>query len=404
MTTRTPTEVSAGIRLIDADTHYYEPDDCFTRYLDPAFRDRALTVRPSDDGLGRVHFGGRRVPYMSVSPSHFTAVPGALRDYLDGHTERPDLADRRFRPLEHPALVEDRDARLALMDRQGVDAAVILPTLGVSVEHDMRHDVPAACAAVEAFNRWVGETWGFGADGRIFGVAVLSLLDVAAAIAEVDRLLAAGARLVYLRAGPVDGRSPADPVYEPVWARLAEADAIVVLHIGNSGYQDLYSPAWSEQPEVPSHRLTALQHLMCQVDRPVADTLAAFVLQNLFGRFPGLRVMSIENGSAWISYLLHRMDKAFRATTRVPSIGGSLDELPSEVFVRHVHVVPFSEDDVVGLVRTIGADRVLLGSDYPHPEGLEDPSSFLDVIADLPTQDRTLVARGNAARLLGLEP
>lgn len=105
-----------------------------------------------------------------------------------------------------------------------------------------------------------------------------------------------------------------------------------------------------------------------------------------------------------IPYLLRRMDKAFRAAGRVQSIGGPLPELPIEVFKGHVHVVPFPEDDIIGLVQELGADRVLLGSDFPHPEGLAEPSAFLDCLGGLRAHDVDWIARGNGAVLLGLGP
>jgi predicted TIM-barrel fold metal-dependent hydrolase len=395
-------QASLGYRLIDADMHVYEPDDCFTRYIEPEFADRAVRVEAGPDGLGRVYIGTRRLRYISVSPSHISSPPGAFRDYLDGRQGRPPVTTNPLRPLDHPEYVEDRAARLQQLDEQGVEAAILLPTLGVTFEHELRDDPPAAMANFRAYNRWLADAWGFGADGRIFGVPAVSLLDVDLAIRELDRLLDSGARLVYLRAGPVYGLSPADPRFEGFWARAAEAGLLVVLHIGNAGYQDLYAPQWSEAPGVASHRLSPFQHLLCQVDRPVYDTLAAFVLQNLFGRFPRLRVLSLENGSSWVAMLLQRMDKAFRAAGSVPTIGGLLEELPAEVFRRHVYVSPFFEDDVSGLVREIGAERVLLGSDYPHPEGVAEPIDFLARLDGLDDRDVRRIARDNAAELLGI--
>jgi predicted TIM-barrel fold metal-dependent hydrolase len=237
---------------------------------------------------------------------------------------------------------------------------------------------------------------------------MLSLADRDLAIAELERLIAAGARFFYLRAGPVQGespgqfRSPADPYFDAFWARASEAGVMTILHIGNAGYVDLFSRYWGEDGAAPSHRLTALQHTLFQFDRAVCDVLAAFVLQNLFGRHPGLRVLSIENGSAWVAYLLKRMDKAQRAQWRVPSIGGKLEDRPSDVFRRHVWVCPFYEDDVVGLTREIGAGQVLLGSDYPHPEGVVQPLDFMHKLEGLSAQDARRVARSNAAGLLGL--
>ena len=398
-----------GYRLVDSDMHYYEPDDCFTRHLEARYADRALRVEKGRDGLGRVYFCGRRIRYLSVTASDFTNPPGSFRDYLDHGEGRPAMEEQVVAPaLTHPQWVRDRAARLAELDRQGVEAAIMLPTLGVSVEYELWSDVEAGYAALRAFNRWVEEDWGLGGDGRIFGAAMLSLTDRELAIEELERLIADGARFFYLRAGPVPGdtpgtfRSPADPYFDPFWARAAEARIMVILHIGNAGYIDLYSRYWGEDGAAPSHRITAFQHLLFQFDRAVCDTLAAFVLQNLFGRHPGLRVLSIENGSAWVGYLLKRMDKAQRAQWRVPGIGGALQDKPSDVFRNHVWVCPFYEDDVAGLAAQIGAARVLLGSDYPHPEGVAQPMDFLRKLEGLSAADARRIARSNAAGLLGL--
>lgn len=108
-----------------------------------------------------------------------------------------------------PERITDRSTRLKTMDAQGVEAVIMLPTLGVCIEHQIHNDPEALYANIRSFNRWIEEEWGFGGDGRIFSPAVLSLvdLDLDLAVAELDRVVAAGARLVNLRPGPVYGRS-----------------------------------------------------------------------------------------------------------------------------------------------------------------------------------------------------
>jgi predicted TIM-barrel fold metal-dependent hydrolase len=111
--------------------------------------------------------------------------------------------------------------------------------------------------------------------------------------------------------------------------------------------------------------------------------------------------MSVENGSAWVPYLLRVMDKAARSGAGGQWLGGRIDGPPSEIFRRHVSVAPFDDDDIRGLVDLLGADRVLLGSDYPHPEGFPEPRKFLDGHG-LTDHEIRLVARENTARLLRL--
>jgi predicted TIM-barrel fold metal-dependent hydrolase len=387
-------------RLIDADEHYYEPDDCFSRHIESRFKEETITVRRGADGLGRVFLRGKRT-FMSVMPGDYASAPGALEglfvgEVADGFTHREVINAK-----DHPAFIE-KASRLTLMDEQGVEAAILLPTLGVSVEYDMRDDVELTYASLRAFNRWLEEDWGYGADGRIFAVPMLSLLDISRATAELHRVIEAGARLVHLPPGPVAGHSPADPMFDPFWAMAAEAGIPVVFHVSNSGYNHFYGTHWSENPDNPSHQQSPLQWALCNTERPVVDTLIALTLHNLFGRHPALKIISIENGSSWLRPLLKTVDKAAALGRRGPMLGGQLPPRPSEALTEHLWVCPFPEDDVADLIDAIGAGHVLFGSDYPHPEGLREPVDYVGRLAGCDRAVRRKVLRGNTADLLGL--
>ena len=386
--------------LIDADGHYYEPDDCFTRHIEAAYKDATVRVKRGADGLGRVFLGDRRT-FMSVMPGDYASAPGALQglfmgEVADGFTHREVINAK-----DYPAFT-DRNARLELMDSQGVQATIMLPTLGVAVEQDMVNDVELTYASLRAFNRWMEDDWGYGADGRIFSVPMLSLLSLEHAVAELRRVIDLGTKLVHLRPGPVGGRSPADPAFDPFWSIIAEAGIGVVFHVSNSGYNAAYGSLWSEDPGNPSHMQSPLQWALCNTERPIVDTLTALTLHNLFGRHPGVKIISIENGSGWVRPLLKNVDKAAALGRRGPSIGGQLPPKPSEALIEHLYVCPFPEDDVPDAVSVLGADRVLFGSDYPHPEGLREPADFIQLVAGCDELTQRKVLRTNTGTLLGL--
>jgi predicted TIM-barrel fold metal-dependent hydrolase len=387
--------------LIDADGHYYEPDDCFSRHIESRYKDATVRVeRSGDDGLGRVYVGDRRT-FMSVMPGDYASAPGALQglfvgEVSDGFTHREVINAK-----DHPEFTE-RTARLALMDDQGVEASIMLPTLGVAVEQDMVDDVELTYASLRAFNRWLEEDWGYGDDGRIFAVPMLSLLSIDHAMKELHRVIDLGTRLVHLRPGPVGGRSPAHPDTDPFWATVAEAGVAVIFHVSNSGYNRAYGSLWSEDAGNPSHRQSPLQWALCNTERPIVDTLTALALHNLFGRHPDVRVMSIENGSTWVRPLMKAVDKAAALGRRGPMLGGQLPARPGDVLAEHLWVCPFPEDDVHDLIAVLGADHTLFGSDYPHPEGLRQPADFVDRLAECDAVTAHKVLRGNAAALLGL--
>jgi predicted TIM-barrel fold metal-dependent hydrolase len=386
--------------LVDADNHYYEPRDCFTRYLPADRLDAGVRLVTTDEGREAVLVGSRPFTVQAEPFRDRVTRPGALREMLRNLKAGGARGDETTEEVQ-PAYV-DREARLALMDEQGLDACLVLPTFGVCVEHFMVDDVDATYDNLHAFNRWLDDDWGFAWRDRIFAPPLLSLLDVDRAVAELEWVLDAGARVVHLRPGPQGGRSPADEVFDPFWARVQEAGVAVAFHISESGYNALFSTAWGEEANPSSHRQSAFQWSCSYGDRPIMDTVASLVFHNLFGRFPGVRILSLENGSLWVPYLLAAMDKMKGMGRNGPWPGGYVAGRPSEVVRRHLFVSPYHEEDIVALVGVLGASQVLFGSDFPHPEGLAEPADFADALDGLSEADVRAIMRDNTASLLAL--
>jgi predicted TIM-barrel fold metal-dependent hydrolase len=235
--------VTAAGKPIDADNHYYETLDAFTRHLDKKFRDRG--VKPVQSGkrtellmAGTVN---RFIPNPTFDP---IIVPGCMDPLFRGQI--PEGVDPRSLMQVEPIRAEyqDRDARIAVMDEQGIGAALLFPTLGCGVEEGLRGDVEATMASLSAFNQWLEEDWGFDYQGRIVAAPMVSFADPQAATAEVESLIERGVRIVHVRPAPVPGpentgRSLGHKSHDPVWARLAEASIPVAFHLGDSGYNRL---------------------------------------------------------------------------------------------------------------------------------------------------------------------
>jgi predicted TIM-barrel fold metal-dependent hydrolase len=293
-----------------------------------------------------------------------------------------------------------RDARLELMDAQGIESCFLFPTLAVCVEQFMTDDAEQMYANFHAFNRWLDEEWGFNHRERIYAPPLLSLLDLERAVAELEFVIEKGARVIALRPGPAYGRSPADPYFDPFWARVSEAELTVAFHIGESGYNEMMSVWFGEQPNPSSHRQSALQWSCFYGDRPIMDTIAALIFHNLFGRYPNLKVVSVENGSLFIPYLMKVMDKMGGMGRNGPWLGGRIADKPSRILKRHVFVSPYHEEDIPSLVEAVGASQVVFGSDYPHPEGLAEPVDFVDGIEKLPDCEIRMIMRDNSLGLV----
>ncbi|MDW3215290.1 MAG: amidohydrolase family protein [Ilumatobacteraceae bacterium] len=383
--------------FVDADSHLYEPRDAFTRYIEPEFRERAVRVEHVD-GQEQIMVGD--VPMTFVQPLYDTVpVPGSLREVLRA-LDSGQITEERLTGPNRPEFV-DPAARLAWMDDHFVERAVVVPSLGGVVETFMDDDAAQTDANIRAFNRWLDDDWGLTYEDRIFTTPMVSLLDVDLAVGQIEWIADHGGRFAHLRPGPAGDRSPADPVFDPFWARVEEAGIVVVLHISESGYNRDLTTRWSEAPRPNAWNISAFQWTVAYGDRPIMDTIAAFVLHNLFGRFPKLRVMSLENGSLWVPYLLAAMDKMKGMGRRSPWLGGPVLDRPSDICREHLYVSPFHEEDHRPVVELLGADRVVFGSDFPHPEGVAEPIDYLEGLANLPPDAVARIMRHNLNELLG---
>jgi predicted TIM-barrel fold metal-dependent hydrolase len=129
--------------------------------------------------------------------------------------------------------------------------------------------------------------------------------------------------------------------------------------------------------------------------RPVEDAVSALVCHGALSRLPELKVAVIENGSSWVAPLLERMADLYK---KMPQ---DFLEDPVQVIKRNISISPFWEEDLGALAQLIGEDNVLFGSDYPHREGLAEPTSYVDKLAGLPDETIRKIMGGNLARLVG---
>ena len=385
-----------GFEAFDADNHYYEAEDAFTRHIDRKMAKRAIQWIDIK-GKKRILVGGkldRFIPNPTFDP---VARPGSLDQYFRGKNPGGKSMVELFGDLEplSPAF-RNREARLELMDRQGLEACLLFPTLGVGVEQALRTDADATCAALHAFNQWLDEDWGFHYRNRLYAVPMISLMDLRKACAELEWCLERGARLVLLRAAPVPGdahsRSPGDPLYDAFWARVAEAGITVAFHAGDSGY-GRYAAAWEPRGSMEAFRGYAFGSVT-QAGRATYDVMAALIIHGVFKRHPNVRVCSIENGAEWVEPLLSKLEKCYG---QMPM---AFDEPPGETFRRHVFVAPYYEDDVRRVADAIGVRQVLMGSDFPHAEGLADPIRFVDELSGFDATEVRKVMRDNTEALI----
>jgi predicted TIM-barrel fold metal-dependent hydrolase len=168
-----------------------------------------------------------------------------------------------------------------------------------------------------------------------------------------------------------------------------------MLHASDSGYQDYLNTWEGTSGEYVAFKPKTFAYV-ADGGRTIQDTLASAICHGMLDRFPGVRLMSVENGGSWVGLLAHNLELAWK---KMPK---EFPTHPLEVLRRNVWINPFWEDSLQSLVELMGSDRVCFGSDYPHPEGLAEPLSFAEQLGGLDAPDVERIMSTNMFELLGI--
>ena len=391
------TEQFRDAPIFDADQHMYETADALIKFL-PEKYSRAVQYAQFGRQT-RIVINNRVTDFIPNPTFERVAAPGAHEKFFAGeNTEGLTLREMQGKAIEAPEATRTPEARVKELDRQGVTEALNYPTLGSLVEHSSADDPALTLAIVHALNEWILEHWSFNYQSRVFTTPIINLSEVDAAQRELGWLLDNGATVALIKPGPVNGlhgwRSPALPEFDPFWRDVQAAGLPIVLHASYPPLDD-YVGKW-EPPYTRNFMTQSAFRWMVLGHREIADMITALICHGTFTRFPKLRVASVENGSGWIYPLFHDFEDLQK---KMPQ---NFPEHPHDVFHRNIWVSPFWEGCVSDVVDTVGWDKVLFGSDYPHPEGLTEPKGFWRYAEGMDIRRTYDFMGDNARRFMGL--
>ena len=235
------------IPVFDADNHLYETRDALTKFLPDRYKSAVDYV----DVRGRTKIVDPG-PHQRVHPQPDLRRRGparrAWRTTSARATPRARAGGEIFgEPMRAIPAFRDPAARVELMDEQGIDRALMFPTLASLLEERMRDDPEMIHAVIHALNQWIHETWQFDYEDRIFATPVITLPIVDKAIEELEWVVERGAQVVLIRPAPVPGfrgsRSFGLPEFDPFWEKVVEHDVLVAMHSSDSGYER-YANDW----------------------------------------------------------------------------------------------------------------------------------------------------------------
>lgn len=371
--------------VFSCDAHIAEPPDLFSEKMPERLRGFAIHSEMGE-GIRITKIGDQVVLKIQTDfHSHKTGQGD------DGPTDSRACTDQEDRFVSDCAVdttrrgARDLDLRLQDMDRDGVDAELVFPSLGLMLPRIP--DPEAQRIACEIYNDWA---WDYteAVRDRLIPAAMIPCIDLDAALAECKRTADKGFAAYCLWEGLNNYN---DPAWDPIFAYAGEAGIPLVFHtgVGNIDIRALRGPGG------------ALFNYTRQMNDAV-DVITQLVGGGVLDRNPKAHILFAEHSAGWLWGLAERMDEVYQG--HAPSIKPKLSRLPSQIVRDQVHCALQNDTGSLAIRRGVGIGALLFATDYPHSEGTFPFSR--DVVermfADHPdatTDDFVAVLGGNAARL-----
>lgn len=384
-----------GYQIIDADSHVLEPPYMWEKYLEPEFKQYAPTwVKPHN-------FAGTESQSI-VEEEWKNGFPSLIDMRIDGQKvfnkiseELWDKAtDKMLDDYNESAVSKfDPSSQVKAMKKMGVDMTFVYPTAALWVLAIDTMEPKVAEALTRAYNNWLRDFCSYDSQ-MLNGVGAISLHNPEGMVPELHRIAEFGWKGVYLRPNPVKGRVLSDPVYEPFWSECERLGIAVSIHEGShcrlpSAGADRFDSRFALH--ACSHPLEQMMAMLALIEGGVLE------------RHPNLRVAFLEAGCGWLPYWLWRLDE-LEYKNLAWEVKDNVKMKPSEYFRRQCFIsIEPDEPYIPELIKYIGEDNILFGSDYPHidhhPDVVEDIIKLQEVI---PKKTLQKILWDNPRRFYGL--
>jgi uncharacterized protein len=366
--------LSDGTLIIDADSHWTEPHDLFTRVAPAKYKDRVPRVEMVEDQPTWV-FDGHVMGQATAA-----GVIGR-----DGKKESADLALNHWTIDMIHVGAYDPQVRIQVLDECGIDAQVIFPsTIGLGGQDLGAVEDQALCRfVIESYNDQMAEIQAE-SQNRLLPMPLMPAWDVDTCVAEAKRVAALGMRGVNMTSDPQDLGAPdlANPAWDPFWATCAELELPVHFHIGASvTAMSFYSNyPWASHP---MNTQLAIGGTLLFIGNARVVTNA--ILSGMFDRHPDLKLVSVESGVGWIPFILETLD--YEMSENAPDELAGMKKMPSEYFRSNIFATFWFENNrnkLPELIEVVGEDNILFETDFPHPTCLY-PNPLQSVEAKMAT-------------------
>lgn len=333
--------------IVDADRHVIEPLSIWEQYLPIQFHGYIPYLQENTDGGD-----------TPLLPFYMLNGAPLMHKWNDNKAIQYEIAKQSGEVGKSLAIATRAQAQLDSMDETGIDTAFLFPTYTPYIVANEQVPADVSSAFASAYNNWLYDYCSCDVD-RLRGVGLLSRHTPEGMINELERIINYGWTCVVLRPEMSAGRMPGHEDYAPFWDACERHNIAVAFH-GGTHLHAATAGADCFDSHFAMHA--------CAHPHEMQKAFLSLLESGVLHRHPDLKVAFLEGGAAWLPHWLWRLDEiCYR------SLPGELAEnicmKPSEYFKRQCWI-GFEPDEpcLRQVIDWIGADRLLYGSDFPHPD------------------------------------
>lgn len=365
---------ATGRLIHDADSHVMEPADWLVPFAEEGMKER-LMRRDAPNGRPPVQAPKEKV----------------IEGLIAGPKGR--LAYGAYDPAE----------RTRALDELGFATQLVFPTSALRPFRTTK-DQDVLYVGARAANAAMAS---FCADKRLLGVGYVPLDNPARALETAQEAIKLGVKAIQVPSTPAADKSPGHPELDPFWKLLSDKGIPFVLHIGAGSRvlpQEYTNNGKPRSPDLHGGGENLRFKDYVVLPHSAEMFLAALIYDGLMDRLPELKGGIIEYGAYWVPGFLRQMDMGARSFGRTDPYLQGLSAKPSEIIRRQVKFTPFPGEDTGYLIKDSGAELYMFSSDYPHPEGTNDPiGRFERTFAEIGAGDKDLFYQANFEQMMGMK-
>jgi predicted TIM-barrel fold metal-dependent hydrolase len=374
----------AVLKIVDSDRHVMEPLSMWADYvIDHVFDEFPITFQFDNGAKNRV---------LKLPPIYCIAEKPILNQWgadvqLASSLRSKDSQSHRVKAMKPDTQIE------SMIESNICKAAIYSTFAGFIVNHS---ELPAhaSLAYADAYNRWLKDYCDYDTD-RLKAVGLISRHDPSNMVVQLEKVISNGWTSITLRPEVICGRALGHEDYNDFWAACEKHNIAVAFHGGTN----LHAPTAGTDRFTSRFAMHACSHPM-EAQMAFVSLLESGVLE----RHPRLKFAFLEAGASWVPHWLWRLDNI--CYPEFPTlVEQNIKMLPSEYFKRQCWVgIEIGEPCLREVIDVIGHDKLLYGSDFPHPDHLqfttEDIAQQLEELTEVELQ---AVLEQNAKDFYGFE-